>query len=103
MRKGASHPPHPGHLEDPCKTLYAASINAPVMHRPSAGLDDWLSAGNGRRVKLVLYSQPPQNNPPRLWQQTRGPRMTQFAGLRPKSVTGNNTNQSKKKTTLSAC
>lgn len=78
-------PPHPSHLEEPRKTSYTASINATVSHHPSV-LSDWLSAGNGRRVKLVLYSQPPQNDPPRLLLQTRGPHMHQFAGLRPKKA-----------------
>lgn len=93
-------PRNPRHLEEPHSTLYTASINATETHRPSAALNDWLRAGNGRRVKLVLYSQPPQNDPPRLWLQTRG--TDHFAGPRPKSVNGNTTNQSKKKTALSA-
>lgn len=52
---------------------------------------------------VVLYPQPPQNDPPRLLLQAHGPHMDQFAELRPKSVNGNTTNQSEKKIALSAC
>lgn len=58
FRKGRYLLPHSDLLEEPCKTLYIAAINALVVNHPSAVLQDWFCAGNAHRVNLVLASHP---------------------------------------------